>query len=485
MLPLRAGPAATARPTLPERLGEALRAQGVVCCQWKGHVKRARWESGRGDVDLLVDPAWAEPLEATLDRLGFKPALPPAEAGIPGTASWFGYDAGRGSMIHIHVQFRLIVGGYWTTSYRLPIERAALESAVPGRPFPVPAPELEFILFVLRQVQRYGGRDLFAPGIPHWLAAAQPEYTYLLARVDRRRLVARLAELLPIVDSEFFDACARSLRPGASRWQRLWLRYGLHRRLRPHACRPPLSLLLARIARRLHLTRRPPGMRLARGGTLVALVGGDGAGKSTCVAELRAWLVPYFDVMTAHLGRPPRSFLTLVVGGLLKLQRAIRRTFDRSDAATGSGTPGALELLRLVCTARDRYRLFTRARRFAAAGGIALCERYPIPQNRALVGPEIARLLGLGRETPLARRLMLAEQTYYRRITPPDTVLVLMVHPEIAVQRKTTEPPDYVRTRARIIWDTDWSATDARLVDAGQQLPQVLADLKTLVWAEV
>ena len=475
-------PAAVEAPSLLERLGERLHADGVVCCQWKGHWKRTRWETGAGDVDLLVDPSWAERLDSALDRLGFKLALPPAEATVPGTASWFGYDAGRGALVHVHVHSRLVLGYYWTTTYRLPVEHAVLETATRKLPFSVPAPELEFILFVLRAVQRGGLRDLITPGPPAWLLDAQPEYAYLVARVDRRRLQARLAELLPSVDLACFDSCARAVRPEASRWQRLSRRLVLHERLRPYACRPPIALLARRIARRLGVLPRARRMRLARGGTLFALVGGDGAGKTTSVAELRGWLSGPFDVMTAHLGRPPRSLTTLAVGGVLKLRRALGRWLG---ADRGAGPAGILELVRLVCTARDRYLLFVKARRFAAAGGVALCERYPIPQNRLLVGPEIARLLGHDQNTPLARFLMRAEQDYYRRITPPDVVMVLMVDPELAVRRKTTEPPDYVRARARIVWETDWSGTGAHLVDAGQPLASVVAELKTLIWSEL
>jgi hypothetical protein len=149
------------------------------------------------------------------------------------------------------------------------------------------------------------------------------------------------------------------------------------------------------------------------------------------------------------------------------------------------GTPSPLELLRLVCTARDRYLLFTKMRRFAEAGGIALCERYPIHQNRMLVGPEIQRLLGHGRDTPLARRLMRLEQWYYRRITSPDVIMVLRIAPDLAVRRKVDEPPDYVHARARIIWETDWTGTDAHLVDAGREFPEVIGDLKSIVWSEI
>ena len=99
MLKLHDRQPTTVAPTLLERLGETLDAAGVACCQWKGHWKRERWETGGGDVDLLVDPTWAEQLESALDRLGFKPAVAPPEAQVPGTASWVGYDVGRGACV--------------------------------------------------------------------------------------------------------------------------------------------------------------------------------------------------------------------------------------------------------------------------------------------------------------------------------------------------------------------------------------------------
>ena len=49
----------TASPSLVQQLGQALREVGVAYCQWKGHARQQRWASGEGDIDLLVDPAFA------------------------------------------------------------------------------------------------------------------------------------------------------------------------------------------------------------------------------------------------------------------------------------------------------------------------------------------------------------------------------------------------------------------------------------------
>jgi hypothetical protein len=64
----------------------------------------------------------------------------------------------------------------------------------------------------------------------------------------------------------------------------------------------------------------------------------------------------------------------------------------------------------------------------------------------------------------------------------PDLLFVLRLDPELAVARKPEEPNDYVRSRGRTVWEMDWTATRAELIDAGRLLPEVLADLKARIW---
>jgi thymidylate kinase len=217
-------------------------------------------------------------------------------------------------------------------------------------------------------------------------------------------------------------------------------------------------------------------MRLVTGGAVVALVGGDGAGKSTCARELTSWLGGSFPTMHLHLGNPPRSLLTLVVGGALKTEQGLATWLRRRRGSSH------LELLRHVCTARDRYHLYRKARHFAASGGLVICERYPVPENWALAGPCIGELLP-SQPSWLAQRLRAAEMSYYQEIPPPDTLIVLKLDPELAVRRKTDEPADYVRVRGQLVWNTDWSSTGAQVVDASRSFPEVLIQLKALIWS--
>jgi thymidylate kinase len=224
------------------------------------------------------------------------------------------------------------------------------------------------------------------------------------------------------------------------------------------------------------LPRPLPTKYIASGGRILTLGGGDGAGKTTCAVQLHAWLSKDFATMRAHLGKPPKGLGTLGVGAALRMAKS----FDRRGESLAVRY---LELLYHLATARDRYRLYRTVRRFTSQHGLAICERYPTPENADLVGPRIPKLANtvpLGR---LARLLASMELGFYRRIEREDLLIVLKVDPETAVRRKTTEPPEYVRTRARLVLERDWSNTRARLVDATRPLPEVVAELKTLIWS--
>ena len=465
----------TAAP-LVSRLGAALDSRGVSYCQWKGHGKRERWETGRGDIDLLVDRASFGDFSDVVSGLGFKLALPPAGREAAGIVHYFGLDERTGLLIHLHVYQRLVVGLPWRTHYRLPLEKAMLESAQyrggsgTGAIFKTAAPELELIVAVLRLSLRHQLRDSLRRTAPRWLDGALNEVDRLEEQVAPDAVVAALRRHLPDVSVSLFSRCRDALQPGHSPWRRFVTHALIARALSAHTCRPsPFGL-----AERLWHRVRPTGQRLASGGSIVALLGGDGSGKSTCADALEAWLESSIATLHLHLGRPPRRLATLVVGGLLKVAR-------RVHAAPRFITH--LDLLRMSCTARDRYALYRRARRFAAAGGIAICERYPLPEGWALAGPSEAQGRALDAHSPLAARVRAWERRLYDRMTAPDVLFLLRLDPDTAVSRKPSEPAEYVRARARLTAETDWSKSGARIIDAAQPLPQVVATLKSELWS--
>jgi len=78
--------------------------------------------------------------------------------------------------------------------------------------------------------------------------------------------------------------------------------------------------------------------------------------------------------------------------------------------------------------------------------------------------------------------MMRAGYYYYRKIKPPDLLVVLKLAPETAVQRKTDENPVSVRNRNSEIWETDWEHKGAFVIDAGCSREEVQAQLRAIIW---
>jgi thymidylate kinase len=89
----------------------------------------------------------------------------------------------------------------------------------------------------------------------------------------------------------------------------------------------------------------------------------------------------------------------------------------------------------------------------------------------------------LAAQSRVATALRTWERRFYERMAPPDLLFLLQLDPETAVSRKPTEPAEYVRKRARLTADTDWSKSGARIVDAARPLPEVVATLKSELWS--
>ena len=479
---------------LIKKLCDALNSQQISYCQWKSNWRLDRALNGQGDLDLLVASADAQRFAITAFNLGFIQAAPAANEETIGLAHFYGWDAEVEKFVHLHVYYRLLLGHELTTNYHLPIEGLILRSVRRVGLVFVPQSEFELILFVLRKVLGFWASET----IVRWMIAGPADFDktareleYLEARADRTTVHHLLEQTIPSLDVSVFECCLESLRFESSLLNRMTARRQLERALAEHALRQPWVDAILKWRRMLNdrLRERVLGRRFANGGLLMAVVGGDGAGKTTAVNALRCWLDRDFAVKAFHFGKPRRSQSTLAVIVALRAWALIRSALDRPQGGRGEdgspNHPGYLCLLRWVCAARDRHRVYLKARRFANSGGIAICDRYLLPNISLMDSPSIGQTLDGTQLNWLSNALLKAENKYYQQIMPPDLLLVLRLDPDVAVRRKTDEHEDHVRTRSQEIWQTDWSATPAHVVNAEQSQAKVLADLRDLIWQEI
>lgn len=478
----------TAALELITQLCNALAAQGIDYCHWKSNSFLNRSASGENDLDLLIRREHAQRFEQILARLGFKETYLPSSESLPGVRDFYGWDEKSGRLVHVHAHYQLVLGNDLSKNYRLPIEGAFLDSSTQGDLFRVPAPEFELVVLVIRMTLKHSTWDAMLMRHGQLSKTERVELDDLATDENLSRVDAVLQRLS--IRRELFDLCLQSVQPRCPFWTRMRAGERLQKALRTCARRPHWFDVLLKFTRRIWqpILRRvfgiTPKNRFANGGLFVAIVGGDGAGKTTIIETLYKIFAGKFEIEKLHMGKPAWSWATFLVRGVLKIGALLRLYPFEGDVYEESFQPhGTPWFLRAVCTARDRALTYLRARRLSTNEKIVLCDRYSLAGFMQMDGPQCESALGnVKRQTRFLRYLADREKFYYEQIHLPDLLIVLKLNPEIAVQRKTEETEASVRARSAEVWGLEWENVSGLVADASRSREEAFSQVMSIVW---
>jgi thymidylate kinase len=483
-------------------LFSALNEAGVRYCHWKSNHRLEWGLAGRTDLDLLVDPDHTDAFQRILARFDVKPLDAPPGKAYPGLAHYLGFDWDTGDLFHLHVHYALVLGEQHVKNYSLPLVERFLDSAELRQGVKVPPPDLELVVLSLRALLKYRDRDgvkdllsVRSPGIPEHI---RREIAWLLGRTTLEQVAETLDDLaLPLPSGmvlEFLRAVQQDPRQG-----RLFL--GLRRRLR-RALRPyqrstrlqASASYFLRVGRKRLLQGNGPDrqMTLPGRGLMIALVGIDGAGKSTMASKVTQWLSWRLHVPFYYLGSKQPSIWTSASYMLFRMARRSHREISKA-LGEDHGLPVWIAKARQILLAshylfvgRDRYRRYRRARREVEAGAVVIFDRYPF--EAPLDGPEIRRI-DEGRLNAASRFLARLEERLYAGYAPVELLVLLEVAPETARGRKPDHALESIQAKRaalqsvkdQIISEEDeWGWVS---IDAGQSTEDVLLAIKRSIWA--
>jgi PST family polysaccharide transporter len=485
------------------RLTRDLASAGVRYCRWKRSLDLERVLCGKGDLDLLVDCQDAEAFLRVADQLGFRRVVSCFEPRRDQEIHLYGLDPETGALLHLHVNLSLLGDESPLNDGSPSLEELVLHHAAPGTApgllegMPVVQPPAELIVFVLRTMQQYARLGAY-PLLAGKRKTIQARLQALLAEegaADWRKL---LDAWLPSVPPDLFAECLAALRDPSPWWRRLRLARQLRKRLqvgRAFSLRATVGRMLSFMragAWRLCHGRGSP-KQLPSGGAVIAFIGPEACGKSTMVAETTRWLGNVFRVQSAHLGKPPATWLTLLPTLAWKLlRRAVPRLRAQKKSAgertAGPGKPGLLRRLGAVLLAWDRRALARRLARKAARGWLVVCDRYPT----AVVGaPDSARLpTPEGGEGPGWFRAPLArlENRLYRGIHPPHIVIRLNAPLTVAIDRNKErikagkESDAYVTRRHRDFFVPQFANARTIELDSNRSQAETVQAVRRLLW---
>jgi thymidylate kinase len=489
----------------------ALHADGVRYCHWKSTTGLPIALAGRTDLDLLVDRADAARFTGAVRDAGFKPFISHPSRRFIGVEDWLGHDAESGRLVHLHVYYRLILGEDHVKNHVLPIETAVLDDLVMRYGVKVPAPASELIVLIVRTLLKYRRTDAAKDvlrlgrrgGIPPNMRS---EIADLAGRVSAQELHAAARRLLPSMAPDIFSdfLAVLSANPRDARGL-LRLRAATRRALKRYERLPAGTAMAISLAARL---QRAPGLRRilrprtkadlrrkssAAGGLTVALIGPDGAGKSTVIDEVVQWLGWRLSLQVSYLGTARPSASTALIQAASRTIRRVANGLRPASGGAPSGASGTLSwsanlvaALRYLAEARDRERRAREGRRLAANGALVLFDRYPLPwvrlPARPVDGPRIAELSD--RRGGLLAALRRREEAIYARIPSPDLVILLTIEPAVALERKRNAKPDAIAAKARAVLDAAGRASGDGVVaiDASRPLAEVVRTVEAEIW---
>ena len=474
-------------------LFDGLEARGVRYCHWKSNVRLRDTLAGRTDIDILVDPRDGEAFLQVLLNTGFRLTQAGIGNGHPGVFHALGLDDATAELCDLHAYFRIVSGDSIVKSYRLPVEKALLEQCRHLHGVRVPVPAAELAIFVLRIILKHANA-VEARKCGHYYDQVVSELSWLLGQCRRDDAAALCIGWFPAIDRPLFDEMIDAVGERGAVARRKMLGRRLARRLRSLRRLSGSAIQLSRLVRLYAvLQKRLSGRRSLSpltGGTIVALVGPKGTGKSTLATEIAARLGRYLAVRQIHAGKPPMSPLSWAPLRLKPLLRSLMPG-ERLRARRNPERRGSVSLVhavRRLLIAHDRRRLLQGAARAAASGCIVISDRYPSAIPGAADSSEFDAVMIKETASPFVRRLMDREMSIYRALPPPDVVLRLSAPLETAIardaQRIKAKGPDPEAVRGR--WDSESIAEfpSAKLVqiNTGGSLDDTVRSAVRAVW---
>jgi thymidylate kinase len=503
---IRSDLATAAVPTLGviTDLLEALHASDILYCHWKSNEHLDASITGDTDLDLLFDRSDAHALARVLDGVGFKHFRTLPGRGYAGIDDWIGMDATTGRLVHAHVHYQLTVGEQFLKGFRLPWESIVLETRRwdERAGLYVADPHVELVLHAVRATLKIRRRDrLYALfGRTYGRGDTLREFRWLAQRIAPQRLMEIAAALVgPAAMATVLDL-ARSRDLPLTGLLELRARaeppFSAYRLFSPRQAQVrrwwvELQSRIERLSRRLvkrpwARPRMPPG-----GGLSVALVGGDGAGKSTIARAVSDWLSRQTVVLSFYggSGTGPGSFgrrLLERVRAMVPISTSARKGRRRSDP-----TPVGRSLLQAVwrgvwalALARERSRRARAAYRARSCGAIVIWDRFAQTQ---VPGVNDGLQLAHWRNAPSRLARWAARREYNllsaAEIYAPDLVIKLHVSYPVALARKPDTPPHRLREKLDVTRRLRYpNGTRIVDVDADQPLPQVLRQVQRAIW---
>lgn len=477
---------------------DALEEHRIVYCHWKSNEHLLEALEGDTDLDMLFMPSQRSELDAVLNECGLKRFRGMPLMQYNAIEDFIGFDKDTCKIWHLHLHYRMTLGephlkGYTVTPYteyilsnRIKTEYGIYTSK----------PEIEYILLLIRMTLKLRFRD----------------WNKKIGKDDR----IELEWLIQHSNGEVFANCVKQMLKDAKAEERIMQLYGkrltqknqlrkFRSALLPYMrhytgnsilqsrwlrTKRELFWLVGGIGRRMNLNRTKPFRRVSpSGGSVIAFMGCDGAGKSTTLSYLMKEYNKKLDVKKIYFGsgdgsssliRKPLKFVAQRMSGKGLGHSVSKEISEKKSVSLKSRLYSVAKILWAITLASEKKSKLKEMTKARNQGMLVLTDRYPqIVTPGYNDGPLLTKFL---KGQSLMSRIAKWEYGIYQSSTvnPPDLVIKLLVPTDVAIERKPEMAREEIDNKKDVVRRLDIAPSVE--IDTSVDIKQSLGQVMEQIW---
>ncbi|MCR5803809.1 MAG: hypothetical protein K6G47_06065 [Clostridia bacterium] len=481
-----------------EKLLDSLDKQGIRYCHWKSNEHLAAALEGDTDLDILFDPSQRSDLEKVFSENGLKRFRATPLMQYNAIEDYIGFDQEEAKIWHVHTHYRMTLGENHLKSYTIaPWGINLINDRIRGE-FNVwtANPSDEMVLLLCRISLKLRWRDYFRSIGEDDLI----ELRWLKERVSKDDLLEAASKYVGEKSRKtignLYDSNLKRKRQflplqGALRKElRAFSAYSRFQSWRLRTVRE-FFWLIGGVKRRLGINNYNASRRISpSGGLVVALLGCDGAGKSTTMSYIKNEFKKKIDVVSIYLGsgdgsssllRKPMKLVAKRVGGK-GLGQAVEKEYnEKKNVSIKARFYSLAKILWAISLAKEKKTKLRRITRARNNGLLVLTDRYPqCDFAGASDGPLLSRYQsGKG----LMRVISKWEYNVYKDFStnPPDLTIKLLVPTDIAINRKPEMTVEEIEKKKSIIMGMN-SSVHTVIIDTSRPFEVTRGEVMKEIW---
>lgn len=472
----------------------------ITYCHWKSNEHLAEALNGDTDLDILFDTAQRLKIEKVFSECGVKRFRATPLMQYNAIEDFIGFDQESAKIWHVHTHYRMTLGekhlkGYTITSWsRILLQHRVYDSK--GIWTIHPAYELILLLcrIALKLRWRDIGRDLGNDDIV--------EINWLFNRTAKHELERAAAEMLgkESLSNHVILKLLEEKLEKKSQFRKL--QKTLRDDLSPFTSYSDITSWIARsrrelfwlyggVKRRLGWDNFNASRRISPiGGTVVAILGCDGAGKTTTLHYIKKEFNKKIDVVSIYLGsgdgsssllRRPMKIVARKVSGK-GLRSTVEKEYqEKNHVSLKSRLYSLAKIIWAVTLAHEKKAKLKQLVQARNNGLLVLTDRYPQCVMPGIGdGPLLHKYLECN---GIMKRIALWEQEIYENfsLNAPDLTIKLMVPTEVAIARKPEMTAEEIENKKRIVMNINVSEHVA-IIDTSKPFEITRGEVMKEIW---